>query len=158
MFEIGQRRAIDGRQDAGEVDASEVRLQDEPGGLRLLQEVGDLGTAKARVDSDNRCAYAGGGKQQGQPFEAVRQPDRDPRSGTDAGPLQPGCRALHVVGEGGVSGDALALDKADAVWLLLRRVPQQRRQCRESRLALAVPERTVTRRNQFGRGLPLAHR
>ena len=99
----GQIARIDVAEDRRKIDAAEVRPQEQRLGAGPADDIGHLGAAVARVDHDRDGADPGRGDEQGEPFRAVRQPERDPVAPADA---EAGQRPGGVFGLPGQIGQA----------------------------------------------------
>ena len=107
---------IDIGENCRKVDAAEVRPQEQRLRAGPADDIGNLGAAVARVDHDGDGADPGRGDEQGEPFRAVRQPERDPVARADAEAARADAEA---------AARAAAEARADAAEARIRQLEEQ---------------------------------
>src|SRR5262249_41728412 len=99
LLQVGHGRPADAPQDRGKIDRAELSLEEHELRARYPQDMRQVGAAIARVDGDDDATEPGGGKQQGHPFQAIDEPDRDHVALADALRGQPGGGLIDPVVE-----------------------------------------------------------
>ena len=107
-LQLRQGTGADAGENGGEVDMPEARLQDQQLGARPAQQILDLGSPVAGVDGDQEGAQTTERQEDGEPFRAVGQPDRNPVARPHPLPRQSGGETAAEFVEGPVAGDRLA--------------------------------------------------
>src|SRR5262245_42549741 len=112
LLDRARRLGVHTGEHAGEVDAAKARLTDEHLRARPLEEVIQLGGAKAGVDGDRAGAETRKAEEQREPFDAIGEPECHAIAGNYAFSAQPSSGAAGESIEFRVTDTALALNKS----------------------------------------------
>jgi hypothetical protein len=114
-LERGRGATVDGREHAGKIDMAEAGLEHQHARAGDLQDVLELGSAKAGIHRHQAGAEPGQPEEEGEPFKTVDQPDRHPVARTDPLRRQPEGSASGHLRELAIGHAAVTVDDGNRV-------------------------------------------